>query len=461
MKKIITLIICISLLASCSTPKSIDKLADDIVIGLIYYEAENNTQSYENLRYLTKNYTKRLACYPQSIEAAKWTQSIMEDLNFDKVFLQEATVMNWKRGSQEIGNIKIKDQLIPVNVCALGRGIATPENGIEATVIEVNGLDALAQLQTNYVEGKIVFLNQAMNPNLQNPFQAYGEAAGQRFMGPIIAAEKGAVGVVIRSLTCATDTFPHTGVTRKVEGEPTVPAVAIATQHANLLSEYLKQNPDLKFYFKTDCENLPDTITYNTIGEMTGTEFPNEYIIIGGHLDAWDNSPGAHDDGGGCMQAIEVLRIFKELGIRPKRSIRAVMYMDEEISQGGGRAYAEQAKLNGEIHIAAIESDRGVDTPLGFSIDASSDKLLKITGWKELFIPYNVDVFIAGGGGVDIAPLKDHGAVLMGLLTDPKHYFDYHHSANDTFDKVKPSDMQKGAATIASLVYLIDKYGLE
>jgi Zn-dependent M28 family amino/carboxypeptidase len=206
---------------------------------------------------------------------------------------------------------------------------------------------------------------------------------------------------------------------------------------------------------------MPDTITYNAIGELTGTEFPNEYIVIGGHLDAWDNSPGAHDDGGGCMQAIEVLRIFKELGYKPKHSIRAVMYMDEEVSQGGGRAYAENAKLNGEVHIAAIESDRGVDKPLGFSIDASPEKLLTITAWKELFAPYNVDVFIAGGGGVDIAPLKDQGPVLMGLLTDPTYYFNYHHSANDTFDKINRSDMQKGAATMAALVYLIDKYGLE
>jgi carboxypeptidase Q len=460
MKYLISIFFCCVISISCTQQKAIDQLSDSEVVGLIYSEAEQSNVSYENLKHLTTTYTKRLACYPQSIEAAKWTKAIMEEMDFDKVFLQEAQVMSWKRGSQEIGLIKVKGENIPVNVCALGRGIATPENGIEAEVIEVNGLDALAQLQAKDVEGKIVFLNQAMNPNLKNPFQAYGEAAGQRFMGPILAAEKGAIGAVIRSLTCAIDTFPHTGVTRKVEGEPTVPAVAIATKHANQLSDLLRENPDLKFYFKTDCKNLPDTITYNAIGELTGTEFPNEYIVIGGHLDAWDNSPGAHDDGGGCMQAIEVLRIFKELGYKPKHSIRAVMYMDEEISQGGGCAYAEQAKQKGEVHIAAIESDRGVDKPLGFSIDASSDKLLKITRWKELFVPYNVDVFIAGGGGVDIAPLKDHGAVLMGLLTDPTYYFNYHHSANDTFDKINRSDMQKGAATMATLVFLIDKYGL-
>jgi len=460
MKYLISIFFCCVVSISCTQQKAIDNLSDNELIGLIYSEAEQSNASYENLRYLTTNYTKRLACYPQSIEAAKWTKSVMEGMDFDTVFLQEANVMNWKRGSQEIGFIKVNGESIPVNVCALGRGIPTPENGIEANVIEVNGLGALAQLQPNDVEGKIVFLNQAMNPNLQNPFQAYGEAAGQRFMGPILAAEKGAIGAVIRSLTCAIDTFPHTGVTRKVEGESTVPAIAIATKHANQLSDLLKENADLKFYFKTDCKNFPDTITYNAIGELTGSEFPNEYIVIGGHLDAWDNSPGAHDDGGGCMQAIEVLRIFKEIGYKPKHSIRAVMYMDEEISQGGGRAYAEQAKLNGEIHIAAIESDRGVDKPLGFSIDTSPEKLAKIVSWSEFFKPYDVNVFVAGGGGVDIAPFKDHGTVLMGLLTYPTYYFNYHHSANDTFDKINRSDMQKGAAAMAALVYLIDKYGI-
>lgn len=460
MKKFLSLLFIPCILLSCTQQKQIEKLPDNEVISLIYAEAESNTIAYENLRYLTTNFTKRLACYPQSIEASKWTMSVMEEMDFDTTFLQEAQVMNWKRGSQEIGLIKVNGENIPVNVCALGRGIATPENGIEAEVIEVNGLAALAQLQPKDAKGKIVFLNQIMNPDYENPFQAYGETAGQRFMGPILAAEKGAVGTIIRSLTTSVDEFPHTGVTRKVENEPTTPAVAIATKHANQLSDLLKDNPDLKFYYKTDCKNMPDTITYNAIGELTGSEFPNEYIVIGGHLDAWDNSPGAHDDGGGCMQAIEVLRIFKELGYKPKHSIRAVMYMDEEISQGGGRTYAEQAKQKGEIHIAAIESDRGVHKPLGFTIDATPEKLAMIGSWSDLFKPYDVNVFIAGGGGVDIAPLKDQGPVLMGLLTDPTHYFEYHHCANDTFDKINRSDMQKGAATMASLVYLIDKYGL-
>lgn len=436
------------------------KCSDEEALKLIFKSANLSSESYQNLNYLTENFQKRLACYPQGIEASKWAKGIMDNMELDKVFLQEAQVMNWKRGDQELGAIKFKDEVINVNVCALGRGIATKESGLEAKVIEINGLEDLSRFTKDQLKGKILFFNQAMNPELENPFQAYGETAGQRFMGPIMAAEYGAVGAVIRSLTTSIDEFPHTGTTRKAIGEKTVPVVCIATKHADLLSEKLEENPDLTFYFKTNCKNMPDTISYNTIGEITGTDFPNEYIIVGGHLDSWDNSGGAHDDGGGCMQAIEVLRIFKELGYKPKHSIRAVLFMDEEISQGGGREYANQARIQNEKHIFAVESDRGVTSPLGFSIDADQESFEKMISWSDLFKPHEINIFIKGGGGVDIGPLKDNGTALSGLLTDPTHYFDWHHSGNDTFDHVNREDMQKGAAAMASLIYLVDKYGL-
>ncbi len=458
MKKILILFLGFLFLLSCN--RSSLQLSDEETIKLVFEEAEFSNESYEILRYLTEHFPKRLACYPQGGEAAKWTKSIMEQMFLDNVFLQEVDVMNWKRGEQEIGAIKSNGNAINVNVCALGRGIATEKAGIEAKVIEVNGTEGLWQLTRDQVQGKIVFFNKAMNPALENPFQAYSEVAGQRFIGPVLAAEYGAVGAVIRSLTTSIDEFPHTGTTQKVENDFTVPSVCIATKHANLLSNMLETNPDLTFYFKTNCKNLPDTVSYNAIGEITGSEYPNEYIIVGGHLDSWDNSPGAHDDGGGCMQAIEVLRLFKKIGYKPKRSIRAVMYMDEEISQGGGKVYAEQAKRNGEKHILAIESDRGVTIPLGFTIDASPEIINKIALYKKLFEPYSVNMFEKGYGGVDIEPLKEIGTPLLGLATDPTHYFDWHHCGNDTFDQINREEMQKGAATMAALIYLVDKYGL-
>ncbi len=460
MKKTLSLIFGIIVLLSCNE-KTIKNYSDQEIITLIFEEANSSKEAHQNLKYLCENFPKRLACYPQGIEAAKWTKQIMEQMDIDKVFLQEAQVVNWKRGAQEVGIIKLNEEEIRVNVCALGRGIATPDIGIEALVVEVDGIEGLNLLTKKQVAGKIVFFNKAMNPNYENPFRAYGETVGQRFVGPKLAAEYGAVGTIIRSLNTAIDEFPHTGVTEVVDDSGTVPAVCISTKHANILSDMLKENAQLKFYFKTDCENKADTISYNAIGEITGTEFPNEFISVGGHLDSWDNSPGAHDDGGGCMQSIEVLRIFKKIGYSPKRSIRAVMFMDEEISQGGGKAYLEQAKLKGEKHIFAIESDRGVTTPSGFTFDTDSLTIEKIAAFKELFVKRRITVFEKGYGGVDINPLKEIETPLAGLVTDPTHYFEWHHSANDTFDQVDREEMQKGAAAMAALIYLIDKYGLE
>jgi len=439
---------------------SVEKLTDEQVLQQIFQSAEKSTQSYQNLKYLTTNFQQRLACYPQGIEAARWTKKIMEEMSVDNTFLQEAKVMNWERGNEEAGYIKIGDEVIHVNVCALGRGIGTKPDGLTAEVVEVEGIEGLENLTKEQVKGKIIFFNKAMNPELENPFQAYSESAGQRFVGPIKAAEYGAVGTVIRSLTTSIDEFPHTGTTRKAAENETVPSVSIATKHANLLSKKLKENPNLRFYFKTNCRNLPDTVAYNAIGELTGTEYPNKFITVGGHLDSWDNSPGAHDDGGGCMQAIEVLRIFQEIGYKPKHSVRAVMFIDEEISQGGGLAYLEQAKLKGEKHVLAIESDRGVTEPRGFTIDADSSVLNILSSYNKIFEPYNI-TFKKGYGGVDIAPLKELGTPLLGLEVDPTHYFDWHHSANDTFDHVNRKEMQKGAAAMAALIYLVDNYGLE
>ncbi len=460
MKKITILLVGLLFLFSCSQD-SLQKLSDKELVTQIFKEAQSSNKSYTDLKYLTDYFPKRLACYPQGIEAAKWTKEVMDNMNLDRVFLQEAQVVNWKRGDVENGFIKVNDKIIKVNICALGRGIATEKGGLEARVIEMNGLEELKNYSREQIEGKIVFFNKPMNPDNKNTFQEYGNAAGQRFTGPILAAEYGAVGTVIRSLTSAIDTFPHTGTTRKVVPQETVPSVCIATKHANLLSNMLKENPELKFHFETNCRNLPDTITYNAIGEITGSEFPDKFIVVGGHLDSWDNGPGAHDDGGGCMQSIEVLRIFQKIGYKPRHSIRAVMYMDEEISQGGGREYAEQARKNNEKHIFAIESDRGVTKPLGFTFDASPEVVQKIRAWSSLFEPYDIAVFKNGGGGVDIGPLKDIGTPLSGLLTDPEHYFDWHHSGNDTFDHIVREDMQNGAAAMAALIYLVDKYGLE
>jgi hypothetical protein len=252
------------------------------------------------------------------------------------------------------------------------------------------------------------------------------------------------------------DDFPHTGVQHYEEGVNKIPAVAVSTIGAELLSKWLKTDPSLSLHIISTCKNYPDTYSYNVIGEIHGSLKPKEYITVGGHLDSWDIAEGAHDDGGGCVQAIEMIRIYKKLGIKPKRSVRAVMFMNEEMSSTGGKVYAEEAKKRGEIHYAALESDRGVMSPRGFGFDTEGEKLEKLKSLASYFLPYNIRDFDAGGGGSDIGPLKAMGALQIGYMPDTQRYFWYHHSANDTFEQVNIRELQLGSAAIASLIYLID-----
>jgi hypothetical protein len=261
-------------------------------------------------------------------------------------------------------------------------------------------------------------------------------------------------------MTTASDDAPHTGSLRYAAGLPQLPAVAISTKDAALLSGLLKHEADLQFHFQTHCKMLPDVLSYNVIGEIKGSQFPQEVITVGGHLDSWDLGEGAHDDGAGCVQSIEVLRIMKSLGIKPKRTIRAVMFMNEENGLRGGTKYAELASKEGNKHIAAIESDRGGFTPREFSVDTSPEKLAKLAAWKPLFKPYGISDIRAGGGGADIGPLKPLGTALMEYVPDPQRYFDVHHTAEDTFEKVNKRELELGAGAMAALVYLLSEYGL-
>lgn len=436
--------------------------SDEAVIRKIYDEALTNGRSYDVLAYLSNQIGGRLAGSPQAASAVEYTRQVMLDFGFDTVFLQPVMVPRWVRGAVEKARIVNSKKIgsVEVNICALGNSIGTGMGGISAPVIEVQNFDQLADLEESEVKGKIVFFNRPLDPTLINTFRAYGGAVNQRGGGPVSAAKLGAIGVVVRSMTLSQDDIPHTGATRYQDGVPKIPAVAISTNDADLLSSLLTDDPGLRFYFETHCKMMPDVLSYNVVGEITGSNKPDEYIVVGGHLDSWDNGDGAHDDGAGCVQAIEVLRIFKALEITPVHSLRAVMFMNEENGLRGGTRYAELAEKNNEKHIAGIESDRGGFTPRGFTIGAEGETLDKIMSWKNLFTPYEADNFLRGGGGADIGPLRSQGAVLIGLYPDSQRYFDYHHTAIDTFDKINKRELEMGAAAMAALVYLIDLYGI-
>jgi len=414
---------------------------DSLVLRKIYDEALVNGESYENLRYLCKQIGPRLSGSANAQKSVEWTKSLMDKYGFDKVYLQECMVPHWVRGEKEVGKIINGKTEINVPICALGMSPATPKEGIKAQVIELRDLAELAKLGESVIKGKIVFFNRPFDPRFIETGRAYGTAGDQRFAGPAAAAKYGAVGVIVRSLTESLDDYPHTGTTVFPDGAKQIPCAAISTKAANKLSSLLKLKklPAIQFYFKQNCQLLPDAKSYNVVGEMTGSEFPNEVITVGGHLDSWDLAEGAHDDGTGVMQAMEVLRVYKALGMKPKHSIRAVMFMNEENGGRGGDKYAELAMKNGEKHLAAIESDGGGFTPRGFTFqDISKEGLKKINeNWSALLRPYLADHLDAGGSGSDIEPLSIFKeAVLIGYRADSQRYFDIHHTPNDVFENV-------------------------
>ncbi|MDT8418185.1 MAG: M20/M25/M40 family metallo-hydrolase [Lutibacter sp.] len=432
---------------------------DSIVIKQLFNTALSNGKSYKWLDHLSNNIGGRLSGSPQAQQAVEWGEKLMRKLGFDKVWLQPVMVPHWVRGEKETAYFTVNNVKFDVAICALGGSIATPKNGISGEVVEVQSLEEAENLGEK-LRGKIVFFNRPFDDTPIETFKSYGGCVDQRGGGAKVTGKFGVLGVIVRSMTHSIDNYPHTGAMRygNIPDNEKVPAAAISTIAANLLSEKLNENPNLKFYFKQSCETLPDAPSFNVIGEITGNEFPDKYITVGGHLDSWDLGDGAHDDGAGIVQSIEVLRLFQLNGIKPKHTIRAVLFMNEENGLRGGRKYAEESKANQEIHIAALESDSGGFTPRGFSIDANGKNLELIKSWKSLLAPYGLHDINEGHGGADIGPLKSETITLVGYRPDSQRYFDYHHAANDTFDKVNKRELELGAASMASLVYLLDNY---
>ncbi len=383
--------------------------ADSLFVSNIYKEVLSNNDMYQNLAYLCKNIGGRIAGSPQAALAVEWSKKVMESLGLDTVYKQAVMVRKWSPGEyKEAAWYYTPTQgKIDVEVCALGGSIGTEWKGIKAEVIEVKNFKELETLGTKSIQGRIVFLNRPMDPTLLNTFESYGGAVDQRFKGAEEAAKYGAVGVIVRSMTLSNDKFPHTGIMRYDEKIPKIPAIAISTKDADILSAENKKIPDLKFFFRTMCESAPDVKSHNVIGEIKGSVYPDQIITIGGHLDSWWLGEGAHDDGAGCVQTMEIARIFIKMGIKPKRTLRFVMFMDEEIAQRGGRGYVKYAKEKNEKHYAAIESDEGGLLPKGFSFDTTQAKIALWEPYKKYFTPYGIYEFTKGGSGVDIHYLKE------------------------------------------------------
>lgn len=438
---------------------------DALMIKKIYDQTLINGKCYTWLDHLSTNIGGRLAGSHNAASAVEYTKSLMEEMLLDEVNLQECMVPHWIRGNKELVEI-INSPSIGIkklNALSLGNSVSTGPLGLKANVVEVRSLDEVRELGKDNIEGKIVFFNRPMDPTKLKTFHAYGGAVDQRGSGPAVASEYGAVAAIVRSMTTRLDDIPHTGSTVYKNGVKKIPGIAISTNDAEFLSDLLIKE-EVQLYIENDSKMLSPKKSYNVIGEIKGSTYPDEIILVGGHLDSWDVGGGAHDDGAGCVHALQVMQTLKDLNYQPKRTIRCVMFMNEENGLAGGKKYAKESNLKKEFHLAAIESDAGGFTPRGFGFSAE-EKVFKgyynnILEWRSLLEPYGIH-FEVGGGGADINPLKSQQGILIGLRPDSQRYFDYHHTAIDLIDAVNQRELELGAAAMTSLVYLIDNYGIK
>ncbi len=420
---------------------------------------------------LTKQYTyailrqitdtgPRLAGSPQAAAAVELTRQLMLEFGFESVHLEPTMVPHWIRGSTAKARLLSSTYgSQPLSIAAIGGSIGTPENGIDAQVAEVQSFQELRELGEK-ARGKIIFFNRPLDPALLNTFSAYGQAANQRTQGAVEASKVGAVGALVRSLTTSLDDLPHTGMLRYSPDASPLPAACVSTQGADILSRTLELDPEVRLHMNFNCRNLEDVQSYNVVGQITGSDHPDEIVLLGGHLDCWDLSHGAHDDGAGCAQSLAALLLLKELGIKPKRTIRAVLFMNEEFGGSGGIDYAASAHRQKETHLAALESDRGGFLPLGLGIGGSEERFNCFKKWEPLFQAMGLMGLRRGGGGVDIGPLGKSGTVLCSLVPDSQRYFHVHHSAKDILSSVNSRELELGTIAMALWAYLVAQEGI-
>ncbi len=435
---------------------------DSLMIKRISDEILVNGKAYSNLYSLCKTVGARLSGSAGMYKAEDWGVKTLTAMGADNVYKQECMVPHWVRGKKEVLKIQGASTAAPFNILALGNSAGSGNKGIKAGIIEVKNFDELER-RKDEIKGKIVFYNYHYNKALLGG--AYGDAVRYRGNGASAAAKYGALAVIVRAVTAANDNNPHTGVMRYNDSFPKIPAVAIGPRDGDRLSNMLmNMYKSSNFYLQTNCQMLADTVGHNIIGEIKGSEFPDEIITVGGHLDSWDPAEGAHDDGAGVVQSIEVLRVLKALGYKPKRTIRIVLFANEENGLRGGAKYAEEAKTKNEKYIMAMESDGGGETPRGFSCGMTEEQFAKVSNWKKLFTMLDADRLNfskGGGGGADIGPLQTNfKTAQFGLNTTGNRYFDYHHAATDVFENVHERELHMGAVVMAAMVYLVDKYGL-
>ena len=431
---------------------------DSIATVRIFNEVLAKGEGYENLRVLCKSVGHRLSGSPQAAAAVEWGKQAMVKAGYDSVILQPVKVPKWVRGNVEKATLhQTNGENLSLTVKALGMSVGTPALGITAEVVEVYNLDTLKTFKKDALKGKIVFFNRPMNSHHFSTFMAYGGCVDQRGSGAATAAPFGAAAVLVRSMTLMHDDHAHTGSMRYDPKGVNIPAAALSLNDADALSAALRGFPNSKVTLQLSCHHEDSVWSNNVIGVIRGREKPEEIVTVGGHLDSWDVGEGAHDDGAGCAQSIEAGRLLIQLGLRPKRTVHVVLFMNEENGACGGVEYARAAKRNGEKHFFAIESDAGGFSPRYWGVSAEDQTWYALMNrWKKYFAWYGIDQVLGSGGGVDIGPLRDAYKIpTAGYLPDSQRYFDVHHADSDVFESIHPRELHLGAGHLALMVYLV------
>ena len=411
------------------------------------------TRAYDTLEYLADNIGPRLSGSPNAAAAVRWATDSFEKWGI-AVANEKIMVPHWVRGAEYGRLLSHRNQQIVLT--ALGGSVPTPAKGITADVIEINSYDELKSLGPK-VKGKIVFYNNPMDMELvraHRSFEAYRTAVEFRGSGASRAAEYGAVAAVIRSVASASLRTPHTGAMRYDPKQPKIPAAALTVEDAMLIDRLLKKGDRVTMRLVLTPQTLPDVASANVVAEIRGSEKPDEIVLLGGHLDSWDLGTGAIDDGSGVAMVMETMRLMKEMDLHPKRTIRAVLFMNEENGLNGGRGYF--AKHKSDKHVAAIETDAGAASPTGFRTTLKGDALANLEKIAQPLSAVGAAHFeTASETGADTSFLIEAGVPGFGFVPEPLKYFDYHHSPADTLDKVDPKELAQDTAAIAALVWIL------
>jgi carboxypeptidase Q len=445
----VLLVLILALPAVAQTAPTTERIVDHILI---------HSRAYEHLSYLTDKIGPRLSGSRNAEAAVRWTTQQFRDWGIP-VRNEAVMVPHWVRGVERASLVSHRDQNLVLT--ALGGSVATPASGITAEVIEVTSYEQLEKLGRGLIAGKIVFYNAAMDMSLVESgraFEAYSKAVIFRGVGASRAAEYGAVAAVIRSVASASLRTPHTGSLRYDEKQRKIPAAALSVEDADLVHRLLARGDRVRMHLTLTPRTLPDVQSANVIAEIRGSERPEEVVLIGGHLDSWDLATGAIDNGSGCSMIMETMRVLQELGAKPKRTIRAVLYMNEENGLRGGRKYFENVAAREELHhhVAAIETDAGAAPPTGFITTYEGKALEDLERRARVLNRILPMRFVSSKHtGADTSPLVDAGVPGFGLVPDPRHYFDYHHSAADTLDKVDPKALAQNTAALAGMAWLL------